>query len=242
MYHDFSGARQLHPDEVNILKIMYDLPNFTDMSKYRDSVITNVTWPVKPNGTNITKPTNNAINIPINTFIGWSYDNTASNYHLQVSSDSTFQSNIVFDDSTLTDTTTSISGLANAKKYFVRIQDKNTIGTSFWSGISFTTIPPIPFAPSIVQPVNNSINQPVSLTAKWGSVPFAVNYHLQFGKDSTFASNVLDTLMVDTLKFMSNLQNNQKYFMRIMRIMLQVRVIGQIQDLLQFLQFREHLR
>ena len=168
---------------------------------------------VTPASSIITKPVNGSTNVPLDQIVAWSNSFGTDNYELQLAKDSEF-TNIVADSSL---------GRINAKlnlntntNYFVRVRAKNTVGNSGWSTpVSFTTIPPVPSNPSIVQPINGSKNQPISVVAKWGAVPFAVNYHLQFGTDSTFASTTLDTLTADTLKSINNLQNSKKYFIRV---------------------------
>lgn len=161
----------------------------------------------------ITQPSNNSTNVPLDQLVSWSNSFGTNTYELQLAKDSAFTSIVA--DSSLGRINTKLN-LALNTNYFIRVRAKNDVGTSGWSTpVRFTTIPPVPSQPSIVQPINNSTNQPTSIVAKWGSVPFAVNYHLQFGKDSTFATTDLDTLTADTLKALNNLQNSQKYFIRV---------------------------
>ena len=162
----------------------------------------------------ITKNSQSLNGNSVNTSIAWTPIFDVDHYSLEIATDSLF-TNVVFNNSSVQQDSQIVS-LNPATKHFVRVNAMNSKGTTPWSVIySFTTVPPVPQSPSIVQPINNSTNQPTSVTAKWNSVPFAANYHLQFGKDSTFATTDLDTIMVDTLKAFSNLQNNKKYFMRV---------------------------
>ena len=88
-------------------------------------------------------PLNGASNQPTTLTLVWRSSPFAQSYRLQVSTDSLFTM-IIFDDSTLTDTTREISSLSTLTSYFWRVQAKNEFGTSIWSSLrKFTTTPQV---------------------------------------------------------------------------------------------------
>ena len=95
-------------------------------------------------------PPNNAVNQQVNVVLRWNKSNAATTYRLQVGTDETFATGVVFNDSTLTDTTKTMAGLANSTKYYWRVNAKNVAGTGVYSATwAFTTIvanPSIPVA------------------------------------------------------------------------------------------------
>jgi len=81
--------------------------------------------------------TDNYINL---NFI-WGKNSNTVNYHLQISTDSLFNS-YFYTDSTLTDTSKYISGLALNSKYFWRVKTKDTTGNTYYSSTwNFRTLP-----------------------------------------------------------------------------------------------------
>jgi hypothetical protein len=72
----------------------------------------------------------------------WGTRGIVQTYHLQVSTDSLF-SNMVVENSSLTSTFFVLSTVNNNSKYYWRVNNTNTAGTSNWSNIeSFSTAPP----------------------------------------------------------------------------------------------------
>ncbi|MEZ4824069.1 MAG: hypothetical protein R2942_17345 [Ignavibacteria bacterium] len=80
--------------------------------------------------------TDNYINL---NFI-WGKNSNTVNYHLQISTDSLFNS-YFYNDSTLTDTSKYISGLALNSKYFWRVKTNTTGNTYYSSTWNFRTLP-----------------------------------------------------------------------------------------------------
>ena len=77
-------------------------------------------------------PANGATGIPTTTVLRWNPSVAAAAYRLQVASDTLFGSPVV-NDSTLTDTLRTVSGLANNTQYFWRVNARNGGGTGPWS-------------------------------------------------------------------------------------------------------------
>lgn len=95
-------------------------------------------------------PSNNSSYQSVNIKFSWKSSFNASNYRLQVSTDSSFSTTIV-DDSGILGTTDSISGLGNATLYYWRVNESNASGTSKWSSVwSFSTTPIVKIIPNFI--------------------------------------------------------------------------------------------
>ncbi len=152
------------------------------------------------------------------TFV-WNMSTGAATYRLVIATDTTFGSGIFLNDSTVTDTTRVVHGLALGTKYFWHVSAKNTGGTSTFSAArSLTTITGVPVAPTLLSPAASAVDQPVSLTLQWSkTTPVALTYRVQVSTDQTFASSLVvdDSTVVDTTKVVSGLQHSTQYFWRV---------------------------
>jgi len=85
-------------------------------------------------------PNDNAGGQPVSLSLLWNKATGAARYYVQVAADTGFVS-VISSDSTLTDTSKAVSGLANGSTYYWRVQAKNASGGSAWSvRRSFATI------------------------------------------------------------------------------------------------------
>ncbi|MGA9118076.1 MAG: T9SS type A sorting domain-containing protein [Bacteroidota bacterium] len=164
-------------------------------------------------------PAASAVDQPLALTLRWGTTEPISlTYHVQVSTDQTFATNLVVDDSTLVDTTKAISGLANSTKYYWRVRGKNASGSGAYSGArDFTTIVAAPVAPVLVAPANGATGLFTSFDVFWQKVATATSYHVVVASDSTFASGIVinDSTVTDTLRLVSGLSYNVKYFWRV---------------------------
>jgi len=188
--------------------------NFSAWFKFT-TIISNPTVPLLFN------PQNNSINIPTTTTLQWYKLQNATSYRLQISKDSVF-SQIVLNDSTLTDSSKTIIGLDTLTKYYWRVNGKNIGGVSNWSSIwNFTTIPFPPSLPNLISPLNNSVVNTLTPVLNWDSILTATNYRIAISTDSTFASAVLDTSGIINSHYMvpaGKLLNNNSYFWKVKAI------------------------
>ena len=114
----------------------------------------------------LVSPANNAIGQNLSLTLVWNKSSTATNYRVQVATDSLFTSLIV-NDSTLIDSTRTISGLNPLTSYWWRVNSKNIGGISSYSAVfKFRTLG-TPFNITLVSPTNNAVNQPISLIFVW---------------------------------------------------------------------------
>lgn len=161
-------------------------------------------------------PSNNSINQPRRPTLVWQKATDATSYHLQLSVDSLFAS-LVFDDSTLTDTTKLMSPLSYNTKYFWKVKAKNSLGTSAFSPVwNFTTVVATPQAPILESPENNSTHTTTTLPLRWHVSPTTETYQVQIANDSLFTSLVVDSSSIlDTLLTFTSASHYAHYFWRV---------------------------
>ncbi len=161
-------------------------------------------------------PTNLQKGLDKDLTIKWKKVNDAGKYIIQVTTDPAFTS-ISKSDST-TDTTKSISGLLEGKKYYWRVQVKNSNGSKGpWSEVwNFSTFISLPTKPQIISatPVSNRSGY---VTLKWNKVKYAEKYIFQLSDEQSFATYMKkdSTSNADTVKTLADLYEGQKYFWRI---------------------------
>ncbi|MGA9118080.1 MAG: T9SS type A sorting domain-containing protein [Bacteroidota bacterium] len=167
-------------------------------------------------------PANGATAQSLTPQLIWAAFSGALTYHLQVATDSAFAAGIVTNDSTLTDSTKSLSGLAYTTKYFWRVSARNaSTGTSAYTRPwSFTTNVPPPATPVLLSPATNTVNAPLNVVVRWHKSTGAGSYHLQAGTDSLFAGAfvVNDSTLTDTSRAVTGVINATKYFWRVRAI------------------------
>jgi hypothetical protein len=95
--------------------------------------------PAIPPTPSLLLPTNGASNQPLAVTTSWNISSGASAYRLQVATDSLFGT-VFFDDSTITGTSSALSGLGGGASYYWHVRARNGAGSSAWSPIwNFTT-------------------------------------------------------------------------------------------------------
>jgi subtilisin family serine protease len=86
----------------------------------------------------LSSPANNATNVSRTPSFSWIASAGATSYNFQLSKKSNFSS--LVNNSTLTGTSTTVSGLSRTTTYYWRVSAKNAVGTSPWSVTrNFTT-------------------------------------------------------------------------------------------------------
>jgi ligand-binding sensor domain-containing protein len=125
-------------------------------------------------------PPNNSEDVPLNQIFTWESVPGAETYHLQVAEDNNFSLlksfnsdnalSLVYEDSTLTDTSTQVPNLQSLQKYYWRTKAKSTNNNSGWSQIwSFTTQSYYSFNSNTGN--NATISIPVSINPSINDVP-----------------------------------------------------------------------
>jgi hypothetical protein len=160
-------------------------------------------------------PADVAVNVKLSPTLVWRSSVGATGYRMQIGTSSYFTSEIIMDDSTLTDTTRAVPSLTPGIAHFWRVQAKNAAGSSDWSNFfTFTTFP-IPPAPSLTFPVDNKTNEPLSTSLHWTGVTGALFYRVQVSTKLDFSViDVKDSTMTQTSLNLSGLSANTKHFWR----------------------------
>jgi hypothetical protein len=135
-------------------------------------------------------PPNNTINIAISgTTLQWSSINGATVYEYQLALDSLFAGP---QTGTTSLQSASTGSLQTAATYYWKVKAGNGSTWSPWSVVwHFSTINPMPTAPTLISPPDNSTNIPIAGTGlQWSSVAGATSYNYQYSTDSLFATAV----------------------------------------------------
>ncbi len=173
-----------------------------------------------PNQPTLVLPSNGAVGVPLSSQLVWATFPGAVTYRVQAATDSGFATGLVMDDSTVVDTTKSLSGLSYSTQYYWRVSAKNASGaiSSFTHPWTFNTIVAPPSTPVLVSPATNSANMPLSVLLRWRKASGATGYHLQAGTDSLFASGIVlnDSSLTDTSHTLTGLINETKYYWRVL--------------------------
>ncbi len=166
----------------------------------------------------LASPANNTTNqAPTVPFV-WRMLSGATSYRLQVALNAGFTVGNVVKDTTLSDTTLTLSGLQYSTPYFWRVAAQTaTVWGDYSPAWTFTTALAPAGIPTQLLPANNAIDLPVALTIRWRTASGAAQYHLQMGTDSTFGSGMIvnDSTLTDTARTVSSLAFNQRYHWRV---------------------------
>jgi photosystem II stability/assembly factor-like uncharacterized protein/fibronectin type 3 domain-containing protein/sugar lactone lactonase YvrE len=169
-----------------------------------------------PDVPTLASPENAAADQPTALSLSWNAAPRAGSYRLQVSASNTF-SVLSFDDSTITGTSATVTGLVNLTTYYWRVSAKNAGGVSPYSTIrQFTTIIAPPADPALVSPADSAVHQPTTLTLVWAAAARASTYHLQVAADEAFTTLAAeDSTITSTSRQVSALSNAATYFWRV---------------------------
>lgn len=163
-------------------------------------------------------PADGATNQPDSLTFKWSSSSAATRYRLQISNVASFI-NVLFDDSTIGDTTRFVTGLPSGSTLFWRVEAMNTAGSGGWTkkwGFTTATVPTVPSLPILVGPSNGSADLPSTDTLRWNPSRNANSYRVQLSKTSGFASTVFDDSgVVQTYLLASGLETGVTYYWRV---------------------------
>ncbi len=156
-------------------------------------------------------------NQPVSPVLSWHLSPGGYAYEVQVSTDSTFASRLIVNDSTIADTTDHVSGLSVATQYFWHVKAMAT-NAPFSLPWSFTTMVGPASTPVLVSPVNGTAGLGVaSIDFVWQSARWATTYRLQIAADSLFASGIVldDSTLTETSRTVATLHTDRRYFWRV---------------------------
>ncbi len=160
----------------------------------------------------LVSPANGSTNQSVNSTLKWSSVGLATSYDVQLGTNPTFASGLVLSDSMLADTSRSVNGLAPGTVYYWRARARNASGAGqyslawwFSTGLAAT---------QLLAPGNGSVDQPLSMSFRWGKVASATAYSFQLATDSTFTSGFVknDSSVADTTRFVAGLSYKTTYY------------------------------
>ncbi len=175
------------------------------------------TIPGIPGAPSLIAPSNGAANQPLTTTLRWNKVPNAISYYVQCGLDSTFATQLVVDDSTVTDSVRAASGLTQNTRYFWRVRSKSVGGIGPFSAVwSFTTVVPLPFQVLLISPLNNSLVANDTVTFVWlRSQPAVTKYWVEWAPDSLFQFNLIDSTVTDSQRVTGGIINGFRYFWKV---------------------------
>jgi hypothetical protein len=177
------------------------------------SFLASLSGTAAPAAPELAMPANGAVNQSASSLeMSWSVSAWAASYELEISTAGTFGTTI-YNETGASLTSATITGLSNSTTYYWRVNASNA-DSSNWSGSwSFTTILAAPVTPSLASPASGTINEPVSLSLNWDTVPGAVSYALAVSTAADFGSTVSSrTGLTGASASMANLAGGTTYY------------------------------
>lgn len=179
--------------------------------------------PPAPLAPSLVSPANNSTGNLTSLTLVWNKPANATNYRVQLATDSSF-TNIVLNDSTLTDSLRSATGLMPLSNYWWRVNAKNISGTSAYSTpFKFRTLGVPAQITGTFVPSNGATGQATTVNFRWPKAvdqvldnPLISNYWFELTTDTVSLANLTrDSLLTDTLRTSTGLTNNINYFWRV---------------------------
>jgi hypothetical protein len=170
-----------------------------------------------PPPVSLLSPPDLATGQPASLTFRWHPASQATSYRLTVSTDSTFASGLVLDDSTLADTSATVSGLAYSTEFYWRVRGQNAAGVSpLLEVYRFTTLT-VPSAVVLASPPDGALDQSLSPVLRWHASATATSYRLQVTADSTWSGGLVvnDSTIADTSAHVHGLFASTRYFWRV---------------------------
>ncbi|MEW6193556.1 MAG: fibronectin type III domain-containing protein [Bacteroidota bacterium] len=154
--------------------------------------------------------------VSLNPILSWTKLGNADSYALQVSAEDSF-TDLIFNQTGLTDTTLQITGLEFFTTYYWRISAENNYGKSGWSEVGiFSTMGTVSTKPVLVKPNDGAMDVPLSTTLYWDASEYAISYSLQVSEDNSFTNLIYDQEgLKSTELLIKDLKNTKKYYWRI---------------------------
>ncbi|MBA4312129.1 MAG: hypothetical protein C0417_05825 [Chlorobiaceae bacterium] len=164
----------------------------------------------------LVSPNDLSTEVTIPTTFKWRQTSTATKYQFDLSTSNTF-STFIISDTSLIDTTTTISSLALNTTYYWRVRAKNNSGWGAFSAIRSFTTWNVPSQIVLAIPSDASSMIPIPTICKWRKETTATKYQYDLSTSNTFTSYVvLDSTLVDTATTIPGLLLNTTYYWRVL--------------------------
>jgi len=209
--------------DAGTYRLIVTNPNIPDLTLTSKAITIDV---VKDNSTDspvapsLISPNDGATGISPSPTLDWESSSGAETYRVQITTSSDFSS-LAVDNSGLTSTQYSASGLSNGTTYYWRVNASNSAGSSNWSASrkfstessSSTTAPS---APTLNTPDDGATGVSTSPSLDWNSSTNADTYRLQLATTSDFSSLVTDSSGLTSTQYSaSELSNGTTYYWKI---------------------------
>jgi hypothetical protein len=191
-------------------------------SPYNTDLTPWITWttPTLSNGSSFLEraslihPASNQTQLDTVVAFEWNQVASAEKYYFQLSADPTFKVTVVNDSSS--ETTRTVTGLSFAKKYYWRVQVRNSEGSlGPWSELrSFATFITLPAQTQLVSAIPLS-GGASSIRLRWRKVVNADGYSIQVSDTPSFANVLLSASTSDTIRILTGTVEGQKYYWRV---------------------------
>lgn len=163
-------------------------------------------------------PSNGATEVPVQAGLRWTRSVGVTSFHCQIATDTAFTSGLAFNDTTLTDTAKTATGLSYGRTYYWHVRGKAAGVNGSWSSRwSFRTKETDPAVPVLIAPTPMTAGLDTPVTVRWSRPTGATSFHLQLGTDSTFTTGMLlsDFPTVDTVHVVHALSYLTSYWWRV---------------------------
>lgn len=161
-------------------------------------------------------PENMQTGLGSNVMFTWSSVAEAQSYLLQVSNSESFESTLIADESGLSQTTFSISGLSDNTTYYWRLKSERIGSESDWSPARQFTVNLPPPTPLLISPANAIQNiDTLNVQFRWGPVLNASEYQFQLSLSATFESIDTEAIVATTQFTVPKLRSDTNYYWRV---------------------------
>jgi|GEM_PF-497414 len=162
----------------------------------------------------LVSPDNNKGGLALSGNLNWRSVQGATSYTLNISENQDMSNPIV--DRTNADTFYLYSGFKNYKTYYWKVRATTSDGTTDWTETrKFTTLIA---NPELFSPLHQKRDAPTDGRLEWNGVAGATGYTLWVSKNFDFSTNVIEENTLSTEYDYSNLENNRKYFWKVMAL------------------------
>lgn len=171
-----------------------------------------------PNVPILISPTNNDMNVALNTALGWMKDSRAGSFQIQFTTQQKFTD--LIKDTVVTDSSLlPLPKLKELTTYYWRVRANNRRGWTSWSEpFTFTTSTNSIAAPILKSPVSGMITLAQNAELTWSESFRAKVYRLQISIDSLFKSAIVYDSAKTNTSMLFAMQSNTKYFWRVKAI------------------------
>ena len=183
-------------------------------------ILSSLTGHGVPEKGSLKSPTDGSTNSSLTPNMEWNSLTNATSYKVQIS-DKTDFSNLIINVSGISvlSYTVPSSKLIYSTKYYWRVAGANQVGTGVWSDSwNFTTLAiPVPNAPTLKAPTNNSVGVSLNnIKLDWDAILHGETYNLQVATDNAYSNLIVNlTGLSATENIVNNLTPLTNYYWRV---------------------------